>query len=86
MKAKTMIYLEPAQLAALRARARAERVSLAEVVRRAVQASLDAEPTSPRVAASRYADLVGLGRSGRADLGDRHDEALAAALGRRRVR
>jgi hypothetical protein len=87
MKAKTMVYLEPAQLEALRARARAERISLAEAVRRAVQRSLEADGRPRTVAAPAYRALVAIGASGRKDVGRRHDAEIAGALRpRRRVR
>ena len=87
MKAKTMVYLEPEQLEALRARARAQRISLAEAVRQAVRMSLDADVRPPAVAASAFRALVAIGESGRPDIGDRHDAELARALRRhRRVR
>jgi hypothetical protein len=87
MKSKTMVYLEPEQLEALRARARAERISLAEAVRRAVQRSLEAEGRPRAVAASTYRALVAIGASGRKDIGQRHDAEIAKALRtRRRVR
>jgi hypothetical protein len=80
MKAKTMVYLERAELEALRARARAERISIAEAVRRAVRMSLAAGATPRRVPASAYRAIVALGASGRRDVGNRHDAALARAL------
>jgi hypothetical protein len=87
MKSKTMFYLEPEQLQALRARARAERISLAEAVRRAVRLSLDTGPALPAVPASAYRAMVAIGASGRKDIADRHDAELAKALRtRRRVR
>jgi hypothetical protein len=87
MKAKTMIYLEREELEQLRARARRQRISLAEAVRRAVRASLEADPRAPKVPASAYAAIVGLGSSGRRDVSTTHDAALARALtSRRRAR
>jgi hypothetical protein len=87
MKAKTMVYLEREQLEALRARARAERISLAEAVRRSVQMSLDAGRRAPAVPDSAYRAMVALGASGRRNIGRNHDAELARALRtRRRVR
>ena len=87
MKSKTMVYFERAELEALRQRARKERISLAEAVRRAVRASLD-NGTSPKpVPANVFKAMVALGHSGRKDVAARHDEELAKALkARRRVR
>ena len=82
MKAKTMVYLEPEQLQSLRARA--QRISLAETVRRAVAMSLASDTPPPKVAAAAYRALVALGASKRTDISERHDEELAKALGSRR--
>lgn len=81
-----MVYLEPDQLRALRKRAREERVSVAELVRRAVQQSLEARPSVALPDAEAYERLIGLGSSGHADIGDKHDEYLAEALGREHLR
>jgi hypothetical protein len=87
MKARTMVYLDPAELEALRARARAQRISLAEAVRRAVRLSLASGTTDRSVPAAAYRALVALGTSGRRDIGSRHDAEIARALRtRRRVR
>ena len=80
MKAKTMVYLERDQLEALRARARAERISLAEAVRRAVRMSLDAGAPRRQVPASAYRELVAIGTSGHKDIASDHDRRLASAL------
>jgi hypothetical protein len=82
MKVKTMVYLEREQLKALRARARAERISLAELVRRIVDRHLEQPGAPPPVSPDLFARIVGLGTSGRTDVADRHDDYLAAALAR----
>jgi hypothetical protein len=87
MKAKTMVYLEREDLEALRARARAERISLAEAVRRAVRMSLETGAARRDVPEAAYQALVALGASGRRNVGRDHDRELARALqARRRVR
>lgn len=87
MKTKTMVYFERAELEALRARARKERISLTEAVRRAVRMSLEAPGAPAAVPAAAYEAIVGLGRSGRADISARHDVEIGKALKvRRRVR
>jgi len=83
MKAKTMVYLEREDLEALRARARAERISLAEAVRRAVRMSLEAAAPRRDVPASDYRRLVALGASGKKNIGRDHDQELASALAAR---
>ena len=80
MKAKTMVYLEREDLEALRARARAERISLAEAVRRAVRMSLEAGVRRREVPASAYRGLIGIGDSGKAHVSRDHDRELARAL------
>ncbi len=86
MTAKTMIYLPGDQLEGLRARARAERIPVTELVRRLVREFLD-EPASVRPpAAEVYARIVGLGSSGSQDTGDNHDRYLAEAISRDHLR
>jgi len=80
MKTKTMVYLEPDQHRALKARARAEGISLAELMRRLARAHIAQSRDLPAVPRSVYNDLVGLGASGRPDVGDAHDAALARVL------
>lgn len=81
-----MIYLERDELDALRARARAERISLAEAVRRAVRMSLETGRPARAVPPSAYRGLVALGASGRANVARDHDAEIARALRTRRVR
>lgn len=75
-----MVYLERDELEALRARARAERISLAEAVRRAVRMSLETGAPRRQVPASAYRELVALGASGHKDIASDHDRRLATAL------
>lgn len=84
MKSKTMVYLEREQLDALRARARAQRISLAEAVRRAVRISLDADTTTRAVPDAAFRAIVAIGASGKKDIGRHHDAELAKALRTRR--
>lgn len=82
-----MVYLEREDLEALRARARSERISLAEAVRRAVRMSLEAGASRRDVPDSAYRALVALGTSGRRNVNRDHDRELARALkARRRAR
>ena len=86
MAARTMLYLEPDQLRALKTRAKAQHISVAELVRRVVRQYL-AEPNGAApVADEAYARLVGLGSSGRSDVGDDHDRKVAEALTREHLR
>lgn len=85
MIARTMLYLESEQLEALKERARAERVSVTELVRRLVRQYLRRanqvdEPTPE------WTRLVGLGSSGKADVSESHDRALGDALTREHLR
>lgn len=86
MTSRTMIYLEAEQLEALKQRARAERVSVAELIRRLVRQYLGAPAGVPPVRTEVYARIVGLGASGRADIGDEHDRHLGEALRREHLR
>ena len=80
MNTKTMVYLEPEQHRALKAKARAEGISLAELMRRLARAHLSANKALPAVTRDTYAGLVNLGASGRSNIGDRHDDELARVL------
>ena len=82
VKTRTIISLETSQLRALRARARAERVSLAELVRQLVAKHLAQPKRIPPVPPAAYARMVALGSSGRKDVADSHDARLADALTR----
>lgn len=86
MKARTMIYFEPDQLRALKARAHGAGISVAELVRRLVSEQLErrgpAPPTPPEV----YRRIVSLGTSGLADVSERHDHYLGSALRRDHLR
>ena len=86
MASRPMVYLDPEQLKALRRRARAERVSVAELIRRAVSQSLQSPVETPAPPFEAYARLVGVGSSGQADLADEHDDRLASALTREHLR
>lgn len=80
MRTRTTIALEPGQLLALKARARANGISVAQLVRGLVTEHL--KPGRPRtpVPLSTFERMVGLGSSGRADIADGHDALLADAL------
>ena len=73
MKARTMVYLDPQQLKSLKARARTEGISLAELMRRLVSAHLEQRQPLPAVSAAEYARIVAIGSSGRQDISERHD-------------
>lgn len=80
MKARTMVYLEPEQLQALRTEAKAHGISVAELLRRLVQHHLTARQGPPAVPRAAYLKLVGLGASGRTDIAEHHDRYLGEAL------
>jgi hypothetical protein len=86
MKTKTMVYLEPDQHRALKARAKAEGISLAELMRRLARAHIEQSRALPAVPPAAYNDLVALGASGRSDIGDKHDAELARMLHRKHAR
>lgn len=81
-----MVYLEPDELEALKTRARAERVSLAGLVRRLVRDYLARHDVAPAVPAEAYARLVALGSSGHRDISQRHDAYLGDAVKRDHAR
>jgi hypothetical protein len=80
-----MLYLETEQLEALKERARAERVSVTELIRRLVRQHLG-RPDSGSGATPEWTRLVGLGSSGDSGIGDNHDRALGEALTREHLR
>ncbi len=82
MKARTLIYLEPADLEALRTEARNRGISLAELMRRLVREHVSARKITRRPTRETYMKIVGLGSSGRHDVSERHDFYLAEALRR----
>lgn len=80
MKSRTMVYLDPEQLQVLKAEAKAQRISLAELIRRLVKQYLEERQGSPAVPREAYLKIVALGSSGRQDVSDRHDAYLGEAL------
>jgi len=80
---RTQIQLTEQQVAALKARAAAEGVSLAELIRRCIDqtlaSSVGPEPTE-RI--RRAASIAGRFRSGTGDLAINHDKYLAEAFGK----
>jgi len=86
MASRTMVYLEGEQLEALKQRARAERVSVAELMRRLVRQYLDASGDVPPAPVEVYARIVGLGASGHTDIAEQHDRHVADALRREHLR
>lgn len=80
MLTRTIVSLDRAQLRALKARARAEGVSVAALMRRLVADSLRTGRRRTSVPKATFARLVALGSSGRADVADRHDALLGDAL------
>lgn len=82
MLARTMVYLEQAQLQALRDEAHSLGISLAELVRRIVSRhQRDAMASSPAPETA-YLSIVALGASGRADVSEDHDRHLGEAIRR----
>lgn len=86
MKTWTLRSLDLKELKALKAKAKRENISVAELMRRLVRASLESPARVPPVSAAAYRAIVGIGSSGKVDVGDRHDAYLADALRRDRDR
>lgn len=80
MKSRTMVYLDSEQLQALRAEAKTQGISLAELLRRLVQAHLEKRHNLAPVQPSAFLRLVGLGASGQEDISERHDDYLGKSL------
>ena len=86
MKARTMLYLEPEQMQALREKARKRRISLAALLRQLVQEHLDTPEHSAAPRQSVFFKIVGLGASGQKSISASHDTFLAEALRREHAR
>ncbi len=86
MKARTMVYLDPEQLEAVRAEAKSRRISIAELIRRLVQEHLERRRMPSSVSPEAYLKIVALGSSGLEDVSEHHDSYLGRALHRERAR
>lgn len=86
MKARTMVYFDPDQLEVLRAEAKAQGISLAELMRRLVKQHLEERQGLPLPPAETYLKIVALGASGRQDISEHHDTYLGQALRREHAR
>ena len=80
MRTRTILSLERSQLRALKARARAKGVSLAELMRGLVTECLETDRPQAPIPKAAFERIVALGSSGRADVGDLHDALVADAL------
>jgi len=80
VKARTMMYLDAEQLRALKDEAHTRGISLAELLRRVVQAHLEERPAVAAAPPSAFLKIVGLGASGCEEISDRHDSYVAEAL------
>jgi hypothetical protein len=79
---RTQIQLTEEQSQALREMAAREKVSMAELIRRAVNSLLETSVMIPSEERRRRAlAIVGQFHSGKTDISERHDEYLAEAYG-----
>jgi hypothetical protein len=86
MRARTLIYLDPDDLHALRAEAKSRGISLAELMRRVVREHVNGGKRARSADRKAYLKLVALGSSKRKDISEHHDAYLAAALRREHSR
>jgi hypothetical protein len=86
MKARTMIYLDSEELKGLRSEAKAQGISLAELVRRVVRDHLSRQRATIKPQPQAYLRIIGLGASGQADVSERHDSFLGEAIRREHSR
>lgn len=77
---RTQIQLTEEQMEALRRRSQRENVSVAELVRQAIDAFACAEPPSRREIRDLAIRVAGRFASGLRDTSNRHDEVLADAF------
>jgi len=82
LNARTLIYLDPSDLKALRAEARSQGISVAELMRRVVRTHISGQRATRRPSQETYMKLVGLGSRSRQDISEHHDVYLAEALRR----
>ncbi len=83
---RTQVYLTRAHHRALRQLARKLGISMTEVLRRAVADRLEGPRRAIPIAKEDVLAFVGLGRGDRADVSERHDEALDEAVRGGRLR
>lgn len=77
---RTQVYLSEEQHRALRQAARREGISMTALLRRLVERELLGKFKSQDYAKEAVMTLADLGRSGRSDISEKHDEALAEAF------
>jgi hypothetical protein len=80
MRVRTIISLEREHLRALKARARARGVPLAELMRELIAESLTGDRPPTAISPAAFEQIVGMGESGCDDIAARHDARLADAL------
>jgi Ribbon-helix-helix protein, copG family len=83
---RTQVYLSEEQHRALRQAARREGISMTALLRRLVERELLGRFKSQDYAKDAVMALANLGRSGRSDISENHDEALAEAYRDRTLR
>jgi hypothetical protein len=83
---RTQIYLPLAQHRALRKRARAEGISMTEMIRRLLAQHLEERRGIRSFSKEDVLSFVAIGASGRRDTSERHDDALDEALRRNAAR
>ena len=76
---RTQIYLTAKQHRRLRRAAAREGLSMTELLRRLVDRHLT-PPARPEFSKEAVMSFIGLGESGRDDISQRHDEAIAEAF------
>ena len=77
---RTQVYFSEKQHRALRRAARREGISMTALLRRMVERELLRKFKSPDYAKEAVMAFADLGRSGRSDISENHDEALAEAF------
>ena len=77
---RTQVYLSEEQHRALRQAARREGISMTALLRRMVERDLLGKLRSQDYAKDAVMALANLGTSGRSDVSENHDEALAEAF------
>jgi predicted HicB family RNase H-like nuclease len=77
---RTQVYFSEEQHRALRRAAKREGISMTALLRRMVERELTGKYKSQDFAKEAIMAIAALGRSGRSDISENHDEALAESL------
>jgi hypothetical protein len=82
MRARILIYIDPADLESLRVEARSRGISVAVLMCRLIREHTRGREIMPKPSRETNLAIVSLGSSGKSDISDNHDAYIAEALRR----